>query len=45
MRITQTCGVRPPPSGPQRVGVKKGLANYGANGFAILPKEDIGWEK
>ena len=38
-------GILPFANGPQMVGVKKGLANYGANGFAILPKEDIGWEK
>ena len=38
-------GILPFANGPQMVGVKKGLANYGANGFAILPKENIGWEK
>lgn len=38
-------GILPFANGPQMVGVKKGLANYGAKGFAILPKEDIGWEK
>ena len=45
MCIRDSYGILPFANGPQMVGVKKGLANYGANGFAILPKEDIGWEK
>ncbi|MDO4631346.1 MAG: ABC transporter family substrate-binding protein [Corynebacterium sp.] len=38
-------GVLPYANGPQLVAVKKGLANYGAYSFAILPKESIGWAK
>lgn len=32
-------------NGPAMTGVKKGLANFGPAGFAVIPKEDIGWEK
>ena len=40
-----TYGLMPLFNGPSMVGVKKGLANFGAAGFAVLPKENIGWEK
>lgn len=32
-------------NGPQLTGVKKGLANFGAYAFAVVPKENIGWAK
>lgn len=38
-------GLLPYANGPQMVGLKKGIANMGALGFAIIPKENIGWEK
>ncbi len=38
-------GLLPYANGPVMVGQKKGLANMGALGFAIIPKENIGWEK
>ncbi|AKK04774.1 ABC-type dipeptide transport system, periplasmic component [Corynebacterium mustelae] len=38
-------GIVPIYNGPQLVGVKKGLANFGAHSFATLPREDIGWAK
>ncbi|WP_293772920.1 ABC transporter family substrate-binding protein [uncultured Corynebacterium sp.] len=41
----KTFGLMPYANGADMVGVKKGLANYGAYGFAVMPKEDIGWEK
>ncbi|MCS4489656.1 ABC transporter family substrate-binding protein [Corynebacterium sp. ES2794-CONJ1] len=40
-----TYGVVPMYNGPQMVGVKKGLANFGATAFADLPVENIGWAK
>ena len=38
-------GLMPYANGADMQGVKKGLANIGALGFAVIPKEDIGWEK
>ena len=38
-------GLLPYANGADMQGVKKGLANIGALGFAVIPKEDIGWEK
>lgn len=38
-------GLLPWANGPSYVAVKKGLANMGAAGFAVLPKENIGWAK
>ena len=38
-------GLFPWVNGPSYVAVKKGLANMGAMGFAVLPKENIGWAK
>lgn len=41
----KTFGIMPLFNGPDIVAVTPGLVNYGANAFAILPKEDIGWKK
>ena len=41
----KTYGLMPWANGPAMTGVKKGLANFGPAGFAVIPKEDIGWEK
>lgn len=41
----KTFGIMPYANGPDMVATKKGLANYGAYGFAIVPKEDIGWQE
>ena len=38
-------GIMPYANGPAIVAVKKGLANFGANSFAILPIENVGWAK
>ena len=38
-------GIMPYANGPQLTGVKKGLANFGAYAFAVVPKENIGWAK
>ena len=38
-------GIMPYANGPQLTGVKKGLANFGAYAFAVIPKENIGWAK
>lgn len=38
-------GIMPYANGPAIVATKKGLANYGANSFAVLPVENIGWAK
>ncbi|MDO5098148.1 MAG: ABC transporter family substrate-binding protein [Corynebacterium sp.] len=38
-------GIMPMYNGPNLVGTKKGLANYGAYGFASVAMEDIGWAK
>jgi len=38
-------GIMPYANGPEIVAVKKGLANYGANSFAVLPIENVGWAK
>ena len=38
-------GIMPYANGPSMVATKPGLANYGAYSFAIVPVEDIGWEK
>ena len=38
-------GIMPYANGPQIVAAKKGLANYGANSFAVLPIENVGWAK
>ncbi|AKE40539.1 ABC transporter substrate-binding protein [Corynebacterium kutscheri] len=40
-----TYGIMPYANGPDITAVKKGLVNYGAFFFAIMPKEDIGWIK
>lgn len=37
--------IMPYANGPAIVATKKGLANYGANSFAVLPVENIGWAK
>lgn len=41
----QQYGIMPYANGPEIVAVKKGLANYGANSFAVLPIENVGWAK
>lgn len=38
-------GIMPYANGPAIVATKKGLANFGANSFAVLPVENIGWAK
>ena len=38
-------GIMPYANGPEIVAVKKGLANYGAASFAVLPIENVGWAK
>lgn len=38
-------GIMPYANGPAIVATKKGLANFGANSFAVLPVENIGWVK
>lgn len=40
-----TFGIMPYANGPDLIATKKGLANYGSYSFAVVPKEDIGWEK
>ena len=32
-------------NGPDMSAVKEGLANLGGYSFAVVPVEDIGWEK
>lgn len=41
----QEFGIMPYANGPAIVAVKKGLANFGANSFAVLPIENVGWAK
>lgn len=41
----QHYGIMPYANGPDMVATKPGLANYGAYSFAVVPVEDIGWEK
>lgn len=41
----QEFGIMPYANGPEIVAVKKGLANFGANSFAVLPIENVGWAK
>lgn len=41
----QQYGIMPYANGPEIVAVKKGLANFGANSFAVLPIENVGWAK
>lgn len=38
-------GIMPYANGADMVAVKPGLANFGANSFAVLPVENIGWAK
>ena len=38
-------GIMPTHNGPDMIAVKNGLSGVGSMGFAIVPKEDIGWEK
>lgn len=38
-------GIMPYANGPDMVASKKGLANYGAMSFAVLPLENVGWAK
>lgn len=41
----QEFGIMPYANGPEIVAVKKGMANFGANSFAVLPIENVGWAK
>lgn len=41
----QEFGIMPYANGPEIVAAKKGLANFGANSFAVLPIENVGWAK
>lgn len=38
-------GIMPYANGPDMVATKKGLANFGAMSFGVLPLENIGWAK
>ncbi|WP_291314814.1 ABC transporter family substrate-binding protein [Corynebacterium sp. UBA2622] len=38
-------GIMPYANGPDLVATKKGLANYGAMSFAVVPLENVGWAK
>lgn len=38
-------GLMPYANGPSIIATKEKLANMGATSFAVVPKEDIGWEK
>ena len=38
-------GLMPFANGPDMSAVKEGLANLGGYSFAVVPVEDIGWEK
>lgn len=40
-----TFGIMPYANGPEIVATKKGLANFGAMSFGILPIENVGWAK
>lgn len=41
----KTYGLMPVYNGPNIVFTKEGLANVGAPGFALIPRENIGWKK
>ncbi|SDS22843.1 ABC transporter family substrate-binding protein [Corynebacterium timonense] len=38
-------GIMPYANGPDMVATKKGLANFGAMSFGVLPLENVGWAK
>ncbi len=41
----ETWGIMPVSNGPTILAVKKGLANFGADLFAVQKPQDIGWQK